>query len=92
MIFIDAASDETTQNLGVFNSKDVTDNVTNNVTNKRLSEILLIIQKNTEITTSELSKVLKVTKRTILRDIDKLKQNNKLKRIGSEKSGKWEII
>jgi len=80
MIFIDVASDETTQNLGVFNSKDVTKDVTNNVTDKRLSEILLIIQKNTEITTSELSKVLKVTKRTILRDIDKLKQNNKLKR------------
>jgi len=35
---------------------------------------------------------LKVSTRTIRRDIEKLKNMNKLKRIGSEKTGYWKII
>ena len=35
---------------------------------------------------------LNVTKRTILRDIEKLKKQNKIKRTGSNKDGQWEAI
>ncbi|MDR2584506.1 MAG: HTH domain-containing protein [Fibromonadaceae bacterium] len=35
---------------------------------------------------------MKVTKRTILRDIEKLKNENSLERIGSEKGGYWKVI
>jgi predicted HTH transcriptional regulator len=38
-----------------------------------------------------LAGILKVSTRTIRRDIEKLKNMNKLKRIGSEKSGYWKI-
>jgi len=34
---------------------------------------------------------MKVTKRTILRDIEKLKRENLLERIGSEKGGYWKV-
>jgi DeoR/GlpR family transcriptional regulator of sugar metabolism len=41
---------------------------------------------------TEIVSYLDVSKRTILRDIEKLKENNLLKRVGSEKSGHWEIV
>ena len=47
--------------------------------------------KNKGITTEELAKKLNVTKRTILRDIEKLKHNGILKYVGSTKGGYWEI-
>ena len=40
----------------------------------------------------EIAGQLNISKRTIRRDIEKLKQQNKLKRIGTEKTGHWEII
>jgi len=71
---------------------NVTDNVTDNVPDKRRKLLLNLFKSNNKISTSELAMKLKVTKRTILRDIEKLKQQNKLKRIGSEKIGHWTII
>jgi predicted HTH transcriptional regulator len=35
---------------------------------------------------------MKVTKRTILRDIEKLKSEKSLERIGSEKGGYWNVM
>ena len=40
----------------------------------------------------QLAKALNVTRRTIARDIEKLKNEAVIKRIGSDKSGYWEII
>ncbi len=71
----------------------ITDNVTDNVTdNEREIKVIELIKLNNKISTAEISKLLKVTKRTILRDIEKLKKQNILKRIGSEKTGYWKII
>ena len=72
-------------------TKNVTKNVTENVTEKRSKIILETIMKNKGITTEELAKKLNVTKRTILRDIEKLKHNGILKYVGSTKGGHWEI-
>ncbi len=70
---------------------DDTDNDTDNDTDRK-NIILSIIQKNSKITINEIAKKLGISKSTILRDIKKLKTNNKLRRIGSEKKGYWEII
>lgn len=65
--------------------KDVTD-----VTDRQKT-ILGIIRANNNITTVSLAEQLGITKRTVLRDIDILKKAGLLKRIGSEKTGHWEI-
>jgi ATP-dependent DNA helicase RecG len=74
------------------NVTDVTDNVTDvtDVTD-RTKKILEIIVEDNQITISEIAKRMKVTKRTILRDIEKLKNDNLLERIGSEKGGYWKM-
>jgi ATP-dependent DNA helicase RecG len=69
---------------------DVTNNVTDDVTD-RIRNILDFITENNQITVLEIAKRLKVTKRTILRDIEKLKNNSLIERVGSGKSGHWKI-
>ncbi|MHA1856716.1 MAG: DeoR family transcriptional regulator [Promethearchaeota archaeon] len=63
-----------------------------NVPDKRTELIIDLIKKNNQIHLKDLAITLKVSTRTIRRDIEKLKNMNKLKRIGSEKSGYWKII
>ena len=72
---------------------DVTDDVIDNVTDvtDRATKILSLIRDNKQITVSDIARHLEVTKRTILRDIEKMKNSNAIKRIGSEKSGYWFI-
>ena len=43
------------------------------------------------ITVKELANMLSVTERTINRQIDILKTENKIERIGSRKTGYWKI-
>lgn len=68
------------------------DNVTDNVTDTRLRLIMEHVKIDNKISTTQLASLLKVTKRTILRDIEKLKECGKIIRIGNEKSGFWEIM
>ena len=79
---------ETTENV----TKKATENVTENVTEERGQQILLIIKENPSITTSEMAKKLGVTRRTIARDIEELKSKGFIGRIGSDKTGHWQII
>ena len=66
--------------------------VPRNVPKKRLDEVVNLMKANKNITILELSSKLKVTDKTIKRDIAKLKNENKVQRIGSSKSGYWEIL
>lgn len=78
-----------------FESNDpdnVPDNVPENVPENRLMIILKIIEINSKITLQEMADHFNVSKRTIRRDVEKLKNENKLRRIGSEKGGHWEIV
>ncbi len=70
---------------------DVPTNVPKNIPIKRLDKIIEIISENRDITIAELSVLLEVTDKTIKRDIAKLKEQNRLIRVGSLKSGHWEI-
>lgn len=73
-------------------TNNVTDNVTGNVTDNRLLKLIELINADNQITTTELAEKTAVTKRTILRDIEKLKEQKKIIRIGSEKSGRWKVL
>lgn len=59
---------------------------------ERSERMILLIKENPKITTDELSDCLDISKRTIKREISKLKLENKIKYIGSGKSGYWAII
>jgi Fic family protein len=69
--------------------KYIDKNVTVNVPVK---SVLELIKSNKNVTVDELADQLKKNRRTILRYIKKLKDEGKLKRIGSNKNGCWEII
>ena len=57
----------------------------------REERIIDFIIKNKKISLNEIAQNLTVSKRTIIRDIKKLKMDNILERIGSEKNGYWKI-
>lgn len=74
-------------------TNDVINDVTKNVTKeKRLIKILKLVESNPSITTGEIALRLELTPRTVLRDIDQLKTENRLRRVGGRKKGKWIII
>ena len=70
---------------------DVPINVPKNDPIKRLDKIIEIIGENRDITIYELANKLNVADKTIKRDIAKLKEQNRVIRVGSLKSGHWEI-
>ena len=72
------------------NDVNVTDNDVN-VTDNREETILKLVEENKEISTAKIAERLNISRRTVLRDIEKLKQQGRIKRVGGEKSGYWEI-
>ncbi|MCC5931160.1 MAG: putative DNA binding domain-containing protein [Cyclobacteriaceae bacterium] len=76
------------------NSDKVTDKVTDHDTDHdtdRLKEVLDAIKKNNRITVAQIAASNGVSKSTVLRDLHKLKAQKKIKRIGKEKNGYWEV-
>ena len=78
------------------NVTDVTNNVTDNAhtykdANDRRKRLADIIRTNDKVSIFELAKLVGVSRRTILRDIEILKTEGKLQRVGSEKAGHWII-
>lgn len=68
------------------------ENVTKDVTENRIEFILKMIQEIDRVNVSELAKELKVSRRTILRDIDKLKEQKKVGFKGPSRSGRWVVF
>jgi len=77
-------------NVGV-NNKNVGVN-DKNVGVKTTDKVLALIKENNKITITEMAAALEITTRTIERAIKDLKQNNKIIRIGSDKTGSWQIV
>jgi len=74
-------------------TENVTDNVTENVTEKKRSqEVVDLMGKNKLISIDKIAEKLAVSRRTILRDIEQLKEKGLIKRIGPDKGGYWEIV
>jgi len=57
----------------------------------REQKIIALIVKDKRILLNEIARKLTVSKRTILRDVKKMKEEKIIERIGSEKSGYWKI-
>ncbi|NGM63446.1 HTH domain-containing protein [Sphingobacterium sp. SGG-5] len=65
--------------------------VTENVTENRRRQIVNLMLKHPSITTAQIAEMLNVTKRTIIRDVEKLKDNDQVQYIGPAKGGYWKV-
>lgn len=82
---------------GTDKSEFGTDNGTDNGTDgtnemSREDAIVNLMRKNKRISIKEISAQLNIPRRTLFRIIDALKTSNRITRVGSEKSGTWEVI
>jgi len=59
---------------------------------KSSEKIIRLIKANTRITIKELAEHLNLSARAIEKNISKLKTENRIVRIGSDKGGHWNII
>ena len=59
---------------------------------KNEQKIFELINKNPRITANELSEIISINIRNTKKNMEKLKDKGLLKRIGSDKTGYWEII
>lgn len=71
---------------------NVVDSVVDSVVDNRLKKIIELVTEDNQISASQMAKILNITSRTVQRDIGKLKNQNKLKRVGSEKGGHWVVV
>jgi Fic family protein len=71
--------------------ENVVENNTGNITAKRKKLIVNFIRMNNKISANEVAELLKVNPRTIQRDINYLKSNGLIERIGGDRGGYWKI-
>jgi len=80
----------------IVDGTNVTDNVIENVSDKkrdvRQLELLELLFIDSATTVAKLAVELKVSERTILRDLESLRMKERIKRIGSDTSGYWQIL
>ena len=62
-----------------------------NVPVKRKDEIIRMLLDNPNLTAEELANTFSVATKTIMRDFTALKNEGRIKRVGSDKSGHWEV-
>ena len=67
-------------------------NVPENVPENRPTLICQLMKNNRAITVLALAKKIRVNEKTIKRDIDNLKKDGSIRRIGPDKGGYWEVI
>jgi len=84
------------QEIGQFRKsmeQDVIGDKQKNVTDvtDRQHAIISLVKDYANMTTTQMAERLGVTKRTILRDIEALKEKGLIIRVGSEKTGYWEV-
>ena len=60
-------------------------------TEERKNIILKLIEKNEKISIQQIVEKIEVSKSTVERDLNELKEENKIEYVGSRKSGKWII-
>jgi len=92
IIFKEKINDPLNDTDDLVNDPDDPVNDTNDPVNDRIKKILNCIKKNKNITRAEIADKCDVSIETIKRDIQNLKKQNKLKRVGSDKTGYWQII
>ena len=73
-------------------SEKVSEKVSEKMSEKVSEKILKLINKDPYITIAQLSDNIGTTTRTIERNIKNLKDAKRLKRIGADKGGYWEVM
>ena len=80
-------------------TKDATANATVNGTvngtprlSKTQKKILSIIQENKYATYEEIAKQLDIERTTVWRNLDAMKKNGAVNRVGGDKNGYWEVL
>jgi ATP-dependent DNA helicase RecG len=74
---------------GVSNER-VTDRVTDGVTDGE-KDVMNLLKENNKYTLNELAQILSVSRKTVAVRIKRLKEKGSIERIGSDRSGYWEI-
>ena len=74
----------------VVQNADVIENDTDGIS--REDAIVNLMRKNKRKSIKEISSQLNIPRRTLFRIIDTLKSDERIRRVGSEKSGTWEVI
>jgi len=59
---------------------------------KSSQKIIELMQRDPEVTIAELALVVGVTDRAIKKQIEKLKGLGRIRRIGPDKGGHWEVV
>lgn len=59
---------------------------------KTEDKILALLKENNKMTIAEVAKKLKLSTRAIEKQLDKLKEQKRLRRVGADKGGSWEIL
>ena len=72
-------------------AQDVAQDVVENVVD-RLDLIILLLKEDNTLSATQLAKQLGVTSRTIQRDLEKLSKAGRIKHVGPDKGGNWEIL
>lgn len=79
--------------------KKFTDKFTHEFTDKFTQEfneneikILNELDKNPNLTQVQLSTMLNISRRSIIKNMKKLKDKNKIERVGSDRKGYWKIL
>jgi len=72
--------------------EDVPKSVTKNVPKDRAKEILEYMRRDTTVTIKALALAFEVNEKTIKRDIERLKEEKKLQRVGSPRKGSWRVL
>jgi len=54
--------------------------------------ILDLIRQDDAVTTERMGELLGISKRAVLKQIDKLKKQGRLRRVGAAKGGYWEVL
>lgn len=76
-----------------YTEQKVSTNILNGTVNKdRLNIILKEISKNNHVSIESLTGIVSVSRRTMIRDLNKLKEQGRLVRVGSDKVGYWEVL
>lgn len=70
----------------------VMDKVTDKVTDKSIDKILVLIQSNPSITISEMMQQLSMSDSGVRKILRNLQKAGKLRRVGANKNGHWEIV
>ncbi|MDR2670970.1 MAG: winged helix-turn-helix transcriptional regulator [Oscillospiraceae bacterium] len=58
----------------------------------RQAKILAILAENPKITVRQIVEIFDLSRTTVSRELRSLKQANRIRRVGSDKSGHWHVV